>query len=253
MLQQTQTGRVIDAYLRFADKFPTPGLCAAAERSDVVRAWAGLGYNRRALNLHRAATFIVRDHGGQLPESLPDLLALPGVGEYTARAVLVFGFGWDVGVVDTNAARVLARMIAGKALRRKEAQALADTLVRSGQAWEINQAVFDFGATICSRRSPKCGSCPMVDGCAWAQQGWPSPDPAVASAGSSRGQSPFDGSERQARGRLVAALRAGPVELQDVANITGWRDQPERLWRMIEGLVDEQLVRHGGEGPLELG
>jgi A/G-specific adenine glycosylase len=107
MLQQTQVARVVPRYAAFLERFPTPAACAAAPVADVVRAWAGLGYNRRAVNLHRLATAVVQLHGGRLPADLPGLLALPGVGAYTARAVLAFAFGADVGVLDTNAARAV--------------------------------------------------------------------------------------------------------------------------------------------------
>ena len=118
MLQQTQADRVVGPYGRFVERFPTPAACAAAEPADVVRAWAGLGYNRRAVFLHRTAAAVVERHGGALPDDLASLLALPGIGAYTARAVLVFAFEVDVGVVDTNVARLLARAVAGRPLRR---------------------------------------------------------------------------------------------------------------------------------------
>ena len=112
-LQQTQVSRVIDRWPVLLDRFPDPASCAAAPVAEVVRAWAGLGYNRRAVNLHRAAVEVVARHGGRLPRSLPELLALPGVGPYTARAVLAFAFEADVGVLDVNAVRVLSRVLGG--------------------------------------------------------------------------------------------------------------------------------------------
>ncbi|MGH9265957.1 MAG: A/G-specific adenine glycosylase, partial [Acidimicrobiales bacterium] len=122
MLQQTQVRRVVPRYEAFLDRFPTPAATATAPVADVVRAWAGLGYNRRAVNLHRAAAEVVRGHGGALPATLEKLVALPGVGPYTARAVLAFAFEVDVGVVEVNSARVLARAFAGRALAAGEAQ-----------------------------------------------------------------------------------------------------------------------------------
>ncbi|MCU1351641.1 MAG: mutY, partial [Acidimicrobiales bacterium] len=124
MLQQTQVARVLPRYAAFLDRFPTPAVTAAGSVADVVAAWAGLGYNRRAVSLHRCAAAVVSDHGGRLPADLAALRALPGVGPYTARAVLAFAFERDVGVLDTNAARVLARR-SGRPLRPAEAQAAA--------------------------------------------------------------------------------------------------------------------------------
>ena len=173
---------------------------------EVVRAWAGLGYNRRAVHLHATAVVVVERHGGTLPDELDALLALPGVGPYTARAVLAFAFERDVGVVDTNAARVLARR-AGRSLDRAAVQAQADAAVPAGRGWAWNQAMLDLGATTCRARSPGCDVCPVARGCAWWEAGRPEPDPARGSAGVSTGQSRFEGSDRQGRGRLVDALR----------------------------------------------
>ncbi len=219
----------------------------------MVRAWAGLGYNRRALNLHRAAEAIVAEHGGRVPADLRALRRLPGVGEYTARAILSLAYGQDTGVVDTNAARVLARLVAGRAIGgRREAQSLADALVPPGRSWELNQSVFDLGATVCTRRRPRCASCGLASCCAWAERGWSRPDPAEGTAGASREQSPFAGSDRQGRGRLVDALRTGPVDSGDVPRITGWQGEPERVRRMVDGLVAEKMVRLGPGGLLQL-
>src|SRR5258705_6878988 len=129
MLQQTQVPRVVTRWQPFLDRFPTVAACAAAPAGDVVRAWAGLGYNRRALNLHRCATTTVERHGGELPDELDALLALPGIGPYTARAILVFAHGRDVGLVDTNAGRFVARALAGRSLSSRAAQDLADGAV----------------------------------------------------------------------------------------------------------------------------
>ncbi|HEX2027131.1 MAG TPA: A/G-specific adenine glycosylase, partial [Nitriliruptorales bacterium] len=167
MLQQTGVGRVVPRYARFLGEFPTPAACAAAPVAAVLREWKRLGYNRRAVALHRAATVIVEQHGGRVPARLAELRALPGVGAYTARAVLVFAYERDHGVVDTNAARVLARAVAGRSLRPREVQALADRLVPPGQSWAWNQAVLDLGATVCTARTPGCTGCPLAGECAW--------------------------------------------------------------------------------------
>jgi A/G-specific adenine glycosylase len=240
MLQQTQVPRVVTRWEPFLDQFPTPAACASAPAGDVVRAWAGLGYNRRALNLHRCATVVVERHGGQVPDDLGDLLALPGIGPYTARAVLVFAFERDIGLVDTNAGRFLARAGAGRTLALREAQELADSLVPHRQGWAWGQAVFDLGALVCTKRAPACGRCPIVGFCRWASAGWPDPDPVGGSAGISAPQSTFEGSDRQGRGRLVDALRAGPVPASAVAAATGF--DPERADRVAAGLVRDGLA-----------
>ena len=247
MLQQTQADRVVDPYRRFVDRFPTPAACAAAGPAEVVRSWEGLGYNRRAVFLHRAATAVVDRHDGQVPADLDSLLALPGIGAYTARAVLVFAFEADVGVVDTNVARLLARAVAGRALRPAEAQQLADRLVPAGRSWDLNQSLFDLGARHCRSRRPDCEACPLRRRCSWAVAGWPAPDPAVGSAATSRPQSRFQGSDRQGRGRLVAALRRGPLAPADLAATAGWPDEEVRARLAADALVADGLARWAGD------
>jgi A/G-specific adenine glycosylase len=252
MLQQTQVARVIPRYLAFLDRFPDPAATAGASVGEVIGLWAGLGYNRRAVHLHAAAVRIVADHGGRLPADLGQLLALPGIGPYTARAVLAFAFEEPVGVLDTNAARVLARAAAGRPLRPVEAQRLADALVPAGRAWAYNQAVLDLGATVCTSRRPACGSCPLARRCAWGRRGWSAPDPAVGTAGASTGQSTFPGSDRQGRGRLVDALRRGPVPAPELAGTAGWPDEPDRARRVAATLVADGLAVIDGTGDLRL-
>jgi A/G-specific adenine glycosylase len=251
MLQQTQVARVLPRYEAFLDRWPTPQACAAAPLAEVVTAWAGLGYNRRAVNLHRCALAVVEHHGGLLPADLAALLALPGIGPYTARAVLAFAFEHDVGVLDTNAARVLARW-GGRSLRPKDAQLAADAAVPPGEGWRWNQAMLDLGATRCRPRTPACGECPVAASCSWFVAGRPDPDPAVGSAGVSGGQSTFEGSDRQGRGRLVDALRLGPVRLDDLGAAMGWPDDAERSRRVAAGLVADGLAEIDDEGSLRL-
>ncbi len=207
MLQQTQAERVIPKWEAFLDAYPDPTTCASASLADVLRLWQGLGYPRRARNLHQTAGLVVEHHGGELPDDLDTLLALPGVGAYTARAVLAFAFERDVAVVDTNIARVLARAT-GERLTPKRAQTIADDTVPHGHGWIWNQVIMDLGATLC-RPTPKCDGCPIAASCTWHVAGHQDPDPAVGSAGVSTRQAPFDGSDRQARGRVLAALHAG--------------------------------------------
>lgn len=241
MAQQTQVARVAERWRPFVDRFPTPAALAAAPVAEVVRWWTGMGYNRRALNLHRCAQAVVAHHHGRLPDDLDALLALPGVGLYTARAVLAFAFERDHGVVDTNTARVLARW-EGHRLGAREAQAAADDAVPAGDAWAWNQAMLDLGASVCTRRAPRCGECPVTDSCAWAQAGWSPPDPADGSAGVSGSQSRFEGSDRQGRGRLVEALRRGTVAAANLPEVMGWPDDPARAERVAATLVADGLV-----------
>ncbi len=252
MLQQTQAARVVGPYRRFVGRFPTPVDCAAAGAPAVVRAWEGLGYNRRALRLHAAATAVVELHDGQVPADLAALRDLPGVGEYTARAVLVFAFTAKTVAVDTNVARVLSRAVAGAPLRPSAAQALADRLAAPGRSWELNQALFDLGAGHCRSRRPDCEACPIRRRCAWRSAGRPSPDPAAGTAAGRRRQAPFDGSDRQGRGRLVAALRRGPVAAVAVPAVAGWPEDEARASRVADELVAEGFARWT-RGALELG
>lgn len=241
MLQQTQVSRVVPKYGAFLERFPTASACAAAPVAEVISCWDGLGYNRRAIGLWRAATAVVGGHGGVVPDRLEALLALPGVGAYTARAVLAFAFEADVAVVDTNVARVLARR-SGRRLGRAEVQRLADEAVPPGAGWAWNQAMLDLGATVCAARSPACDRCPLRSGCTWADAGCDGPDPAVGSAGVSGRQSAFAGSDRQGRGRLVRALRTGPVADTALATVMGWPDDPDRAERVAAGLLADGLA-----------
>lgn len=247
MLQQTQVARVVPRYEAFLARFPDVATCAAAPVAEVIDRWAGLGYNRRAVNLHRTATAVVGDHGGVFPRDLASLLALPGVGPYTARAVLVFAFEDDVGVVDTNVGRVLARWNGGR-MTARQVQDRADRLVPTGRAWAWNQALFDLGAAVCTRRSPACDRCPVLSSCRWHGAGCPDPDPADGSAGVSGRQSPFEGSDRQGRGRLVDALRAaGRVPGPTLAARAGWPDGEARARAVAATLVADGLAEWDGD------
>jgi A/G-specific adenine glycosylase len=250
MLQQTQADRVVPHYDRFLVDFPTPAACAAAGPAAVVRLWSGLGYNRRALNLHQAAASIVADHGGAVPHDDAALRALAGVGPYTARAVRTFAFGDDVAAVDTNAVRVLARAVAGVPLTLPRAMALGDQLVPAGASWEFNQAMFDLGATVCTAARPDCARCPVRRQCAWRRDGAAGADPWRLSP-TARTQSTFAGSDRQGRGRLLDALRHGDVRRGDAARACGWPTDPARGRRVAEALVAEGFARwSGGRDPV---
>jgi A/G-specific adenine glycosylase len=165
--------------------------------------------------------------------------------------VLAFAYEREVGVLDTNAARVLARRH-GRALGRVEAQQLADAAVPRGEGWRWNQAVLDLGATVCVARAPRCDDCPVRIGCAWGMGDRGGPDPALGSAGVSGGQSTFAGSDRQGRGRLVAALRAGPVRERDLPAVMGWPDDPDRTTRVAATLLTDGLAVRDAGGALRL-
>lgn len=247
MLQQTQVARVIERYGPFLERFPDPAAMAASPLADVLDAWAGLGYYRRARDLHRAAGAIVERHDGRVPDTLAELVALPGIGAYTARAVLALAYEQDHGVVDTNVARVLARALAGAPMTASVVQRLADGIVPPGTGWLHNQTMLDLGATVCTARAPRCDVCPLASGCAWHGSGGGAddgpPDPARTTAGTSRPQARFEGSDRQGRGRILAALRArgGGIAVGELDTLTGWGDDA-RSRRVADALVTDGLA-----------
>ena len=241
MLQQTQVNRVVPRWTAFLGRFPDVAACASAPLADVLREWQGLGYPRRARNLHATAAAVVEHHDGRFPAELDALLGLPGIGPYTARAVMAFAFERDVAVVDTNVGRILARQRGGR-LTPKQAQQAADDLVPVGDGWAWNQAMLDLGAQVCRKRVAECGRCPVRSTCAW--QGGPGDDPAVGSAAVSGRQAPFEGSDRQARGRLLAALADGPVPAERIAEVT---DRPAEVALVLaDALVTEGLAERVG-------
>ena len=217
---------------------------AARPVGDVITQWSGLGYNRRAVQLHRSARAIVADHGGAVPSDLQGLLALPGVGPYTARAVLVFAFEEAEAVVDTNVGRVMARW-QNRSLTPSVAQRLANSLVPSGSPWAWNQAIMELGALLCGKK-PDCGPCPVSGSCAWFLAGRPQPDPARGSAAVTKPQSRFQGSDREGRGRLLRALAISPVQQPELAAAMGWVGDEERASRVLAGLIADGLVSIAG-------
>lgn len=255
MLQQTQVARVVPRWHRFLDRFPSPVACAEAPVGEVVTEWAGLGYNRRAVNLHRSATVIVERHDGAVPDDLEALRALPGVGPYTARAVLAFAFERDVAVVDTNVGRILARQ-SGARLTASEAQARADALVPAGRGWSWNQGLLDLGALICTKRSPSCERCPTASTCVWFADGAAAPDPAIGSAAVSGGQSRFSGSFREGRARLLDVLRTGesvsPDRLRAACGWTERADGDADARRAAQALVRDGLAVEAADGSVSL-
>jgi A/G-specific adenine glycosylase len=217
MAQQTQISRVVEAWSRFIDRFPTVEALAAASPADVLRAWRGMGYDRRALNLHRAARAMVAEHGGQVPRDLAALQGLPGIGPYTARAVASIAFGAPVGAVDTNVRRVLGRALAGGGeLPPVVLQAAADASVDPVRSGDWTHAVMDIGATLCRPGRPLCDACPLRPWCRFAANGSEAPAaPAelkTRAALSSKPRArtlarPFHQTTRWLRGRLVDRLR----------------------------------------------
>jgi A/G-specific adenine glycosylase len=211
MAQQTQISRVVEAWARFLERFPTVDVLAGASPADVIRAWQGMGYNRRALNLQRAARMIVDVHGGRVPDDVATLECLPGVGPYTARAVASIAFGRTVGAVDTNVRRVLGRALAGSADGVPTAswtQAAADASVDPDRPADWTHAVMDIGATLCRPRAPLCEGCPLRTWCRFAAAGRPGPHPTTTTTPRRSAAVPFDTTTRWLRGRIVDQLRA---------------------------------------------
>lgn len=245
MLAQTPVARVEPAYRQWISLWPDAPTTAAASRADLLRAWGRLGYPRRALRLHETAGVVTRDYGGVLPVTEPELRALPGVGEYTAAAVLAFAHGQRIAVLDTNVRRVLARALTAAPrapltltnAERERARSLLPSRHSAAAEWSV--AVMELGALICTAKAPRCSECPLVDRCAWVAVGKPvddSPPP--------RGQA-WHGTDRQCRGRIMAALRASPQALSsdDVARV--WDDDGQRE-RCLAGLLDDGLVVRAG-------
>ena len=280
MLAQTQASRVAERYPQFMARFATPSILARAPLGEVLQTWQGLGYPRRAAGLHRSAGAIVADHNGEVPSDLASLLALPGVGRYIARAVLAFAFDQPTMPVDTNIGRVLARAV-GRRLLEPQAQAVGDGVLAGGDLALDGQAAkgratkgratkgqkvggpavrplpgaglaalafMDLGATLCRPAVPRCPECPLQPDCRWARAvsaatGELPPDPARGSARVSKPQAPFEGSDRQGRGRLLRAAAAGPVSNGDLADAAGRPEDPARATRVAATLVTDGLLR----------
>jgi len=238
MLQQTRVARVVPAWHAFLERFATLADLAAAPTAAVVEQWRGLGYNRRAVDLQRTARAAVDRHGGRLPATLAELEALPGVGPYTARAVLVFAHEAPVAAVDVNVARVVQRAVTGERVPPRRRQQVADDLV-ADDPWATAQALIELGARHCTARAPACGGCPVVAACAWHARGNDPPDPGLVVR--SAATVPFTETDRYHRGRLLDALRAGPVATTDVAAVAR-TDDPDRARRLADGLVRDGLA-----------
>jgi A/G-specific adenine glycosylase len=228
MLQQTQVARVIPAYRRFLRRFPTLGALSRAPLGAVLREWSGLGYNRRARDLHR----IARLSSAALPRGVAALDALPGVGRYTAGAVACFAHGDAVAFADTNIRRVLGRAVLGRTASDDEALALDGELMPAAQAATWHHALMDIGALFCVARAPRCAQCPLRPGCAF--RGGPEP--------ARRRQSAFGPSDRRVRGAILRGVLRGPM---NVAALRASIDDP-RVPSLVETLASEGLVQRIG-------
>ena len=236
MLQQTGTGRVAPTYADFLQRFPTLERLAHAPAMEIIQAWRGLGYNRRAVELHRAAQTLVRDHGGVFPSEPAALRRLPGLGEYTSSALACFAFDRQVPVVDTNVRRVLSRAALGKdpdEVPNERVGSLASEWLPAGEAYRWNQALMDIGATICRATTPLCASCPLRTSCRYAAKGRHR-KPAVRKA---RPQEKFEGSRRQQRGTIVDHLRRAARKGITVADLTKQMGEDADTGRLVEILT----------------
>jgi A/G-specific adenine glycosylase len=224
MLQQTQVARVVPAYGAFLRRFPTVGALARSSLADVLRQWSGLGYNRRARDLHRAA----RSCDGALPADVAGLDALPGIGAYTAGAVACFAHGARVPFADTNVRRVLGRVVLGRVATEREAVAIDRELIpRDAPSW--HHALMDLGATICVSRAPRCGACPLAPQCVGRER---------TVAPTRRPQPAFASSDRRIRGRIVALLREREMTVRALRSTIG----DARVPRLVSALAEEGLV-----------
>ena len=250
MSQQTPIARVQPIWLQWMERWPTPADAAAASSADIIVAWANLGYPSRALRLKACAAAIVEKHGGEVPLSLKDLTLLPGVGTYTASALLAFRHGIRVPVLDTNVRRVLVRFLDGREFPPHTTPSKAETkradelLPEDGhRAAEVSLALMEFGALVCTQLSPSCDECPISNNCTWALAGFPKDEKRPT-------PQPYAGTDRQARGRIMKALRTAHFEgtdgltkrrVLDAARIDGGdRYQPSRVYRAL--LKDGMIV-----------
>jgi A/G-specific adenine glycosylase len=241
MLQQTQAARVAAAFDRFLRRFPNVSSLAAAEPADVLRAWSGLGYHRRAVALHEAARTIVRVHSGEVPGDPEALQHLPGVGPYTASAVASIAFGRPVVAMDVNVRRVASRVVLGREPQERDGPriaAAARVLLDRRDPATWNQAMMDLGREVC-RPTPRCEVCPLEPWCRFRSAG------GAGRRAAAPKQSPFEGSNRQVRGRIVAVLRERPsAGLSGLAAATGFG--ADRIGSAVTGLVRDGIVERRG-------
>ncbi len=252
MSQQTPIARVLPVWQRWMERWPTPADLAAEPAGEAVRMWDRLGYPRRALRLWESAVVIVERHGGEVPREHADLLALPGVGAYTAAAIASFAFGDPRTVVDTNVRRVLARTVLGQqhaapsltVAETRLAERSMPTDVDAANTWNV--AVMELGALVCTARSPRCEDCPVATECAWQLAGRPEHE------GPPRRGQPWHGTDRQVRGRIVQLLRESADPLPRAALARTWPDDDAKVDRCLAGLIEDGLVEQGADGSYSL-
>ncbi len=248
MLQQTPVARVEPIWREWVARWPTPSATSAASAADVLRAWGKLGYPRRAKRLHECATTIAAEHGDVVPDDVETLLTLPGVGVYTARAVACFAYGKRVPVVDTNVRRVVARVVHGRADSPASVRDLDDVaalLPNGADAPRFSVALMELGATVCTARSPRCGSCPLST-CAWRAAGFP---PATEPA---RRPQRYAGTDRQVRGRLLDVLRTNVAPVTRAQLDVAWLSDTAQRDRALHSLLMDGLVEQTGDGRFAL-
>ncbi len=240
MLQQTPVARVVPAYHRWIERWPTPAALASAPSGEAVREWGRLGYPRRALRLHAAAVVCVERHGGEVPRSPQELRELPGVGSYTAAAVAAFAFGMRIAVVDTNVRRVVARWLLGLPGALSIPDSRVTELLPDDPASAVTTSIslMELGALVCVSRGPRCASCPLAASCRWLAAGAPSAAEAGVRTRRSQG---YEGTDRQVRGRLLAVLRDAPGAVDPAALNATWPDRQQRE-RALASLLDDRLV-----------
>lgn len=242
MLQQTPVPRVLPLWEEWLRRWPTPADLAAAPVGEAIRAWGRLGYPRRAMRLHACAVAIVERHGGELPQTLEEMLALPGVGDYTARAVLTFAYGQRHAVVDTNVRRLLARARQGVEDGAVSLASVEELLPSEDSlAARASAAMMELGALVCTARTPACRDCPLATDCRWRALGAPMPEKPY------RKPQSYAGTDRQVRGLLLAAVReaAGPVPKTRLDLV--WNDTAQRE-RALLSLLEDGLIRaHSGD------
>lgn len=254
MSQQTPVARVIPSWRAWLEKWPTPADLAVAPKNEVLRMWGKLGYPRRALRLRECAETIVDKHGGVVPSDVDTLLALPGVGDYTARAVAAFAFGARTPVVDINVRRVLRRHRQGTYLpgtAKRADMALVEEFLPLDPttAAETSVALMELGATVC-RTTPECEACPIATNCAWIAAGRPEPEDHEIAAAKRRVQK-FEGTDRQVRGLLLDVLRAADSPVEQAALDAVWDDAHQRS-RALFSLLDDGLAEQTSDGRFQL-
>lgn len=252
MLQQTPVVRVQPIWLDWMRRWPTPSALAGATPADTVRAWGKLGYPRRALRLHECAGLIARDHDDVVPDDVEVLLSLPGIGDYTARAVVCFAYGRRAPLVDTNVRRVVARAVHGEAVavgatgKRHLAEVAAMLPARAERAAAFSAALMELGALVCTARSPACAACPLAARCRWLAAGRPGAgQPARPAQG-------YAGTDRQVRGRLLDVVRGSTTPVPKALLDAAWTTDPGQRERALLSLLEDGLLGQDGAGRFTL-